>query len=75
MYAFGWCNLEMDAWINHYPWNVSQNTIIMVLIEGNVIFHPILSGYTCLWAKYKQRYDISKFLKFFANFYFPPQLF
>ncbi len=47
----------------------------MVPIERNVIFHPSLSGYTCLWAKYKQRYDISKFLKIFANFFFPPQLF
>ena len=41
----------------------------MVPIERNVIFHPILSGYTCLWAKYKQIYDISKFLKILANFF------
>ncbi len=41
----------------------------MVPIERNDIFHPILSGYTCLWAEYKQRYDISKFLKMFANFF------
>ncbi len=52
------------------PWNVSQNTIIMVPMERNDISHPILSGYTCLWAKYKQRYDISKFFKNFANFFF-----
>ncbi len=42
----------------------------MVSIERNAISHPILSGYTCLWAKYKQIYDISKFLKIFANFFF-----
>ena len=42
----------------------------MVPIERNVIFYPILSAYTCLWAKYKQIYDISKFLKIFANFFF-----
>ncbi len=41
----------------------------MVLIERNDIIHPILSGYTCLCAKYKQRYDISKFLKKIANFF------
>ena len=42
----------------------------MVLIEINDIFHPILSGYTCLLAKYKQRCDISKLLTIFANFFF-----
>ncbi len=47
----------------------------MVPIERNDILHPILSGYTCLLAKYKQIYDISEFLKIFANYFFPSQLF
>ncbi len=46
-----------------------KNTIIMVPIKRNDIFHPILSGYTCLWAKYKQRYDISKICKIFFFFH------